>query len=105
MRCRPGWSGRVGLCRQHPDHVIGALHVGKDARHGLEFRVVGVPMNLGHRVADDDHPVVVFDTFANRGGDADVVTPTITQVFTPRFLKIVSSGVLAKPPKPFLMTT
>ena len=67
-----GWflSARSAL-RQHLDHLIGTPYVSKDALHGLEFRFVRVAMDFGHGVTDDDHPVVVFHTFADRSGHAD----------------------------------
>ena len=64
------YSARSAL-RQHLDHLIGTLYVSKDALHGLEFRFVRVAMDFGHGVTDDDHPVVVFHTFADRSGHAD----------------------------------
>jgi hypothetical protein len=56
---------------------------------------------LNHAVAHQNHAVIVFDpprTVAET--QTHVVTPATTQVVTPRLRRIVSSIVLANPPKP-----
>jgi hypothetical protein len=44
---------------------------GEHARHRLEFGGVRFSVDLGHRVAHQDHPIVVFEPAAHGRRDAD----------------------------------
>src|SRR5947207_820600 len=65
-----------------------------------------VARNFGYRIADEDHPVIVFDPAADGIGDTDTGGhPHHDTGCNPILRSIVSSSVFAKPPKPFFTTS
>ena len=67
-----------------------------------QVRLQGIAVHLGNRIPDQDHAIIMLDPATSRRTQTQVVTPDTTQVVTPMLRRIVSSGVFAKPPKPFL---
>ena len=60
-------------------------------------------VDLGHRILDQEHPIIMLDPAAyGRDTQTHVVTPATTQVVTPIVRKMVSSGVFAVPTEALL---
>ena len=57
---------------EHRDHLVRRLHIGKEAGHGLELRLMRVAVDLGHRILDQDHTIIMLDpaAYGRRHADA-----------------------------------
>ncbi len=56
---------------EHGDHLVGRLHIGKKAGHRLEFRFMGLVVDLGHRIFNQDHSIIMLDSAAYGRRHAD----------------------------------
>src|SRR5687767_10618428 len=69
------WSGLASYYRrgagEHRDYLIGCLHIGKEAGHSLELRLMRGAVDLGHRILDQDHPIIMLDPAAYSCRHAD----------------------------------
>src|SRR6516164_4003538 len=62
---RPNDLTRMVSQVQQRHHLVGRLHIGEDAGHGLEFGLVRITAHLGHRIRDQDHAIIVLDPAAH----------------------------------------
>ena len=56
---------------EHRDHLVCRVHIGEEAGHGLELRLMRGTVDLGHRILDQDHPIIMLDSAAYGRRHAD----------------------------------
>ena len=67
----PGLASCRRGAGEHRDYLIGYLHIGKEAGHGLEMRLMRGAVHLGHRILDQDHPIIMLGPTADSCRHAD----------------------------------
>ena len=62
---------RKNVWNQLKGFAVGRLHIGKEAGHSLEFRLMGLVVDLGHCIFNQDHTIIMLDSAAYGRRHAD----------------------------------
>lgn len=66
------WLARCGGgVSKHRYHLVDRLHIGEGATQDLDLCIMEITVQLGNRILDEDHAIVVFNAPADCGRNAD----------------------------------